>query len=44
MDFDGNKTLLKSLKKVHLEELILETFILVLMVNGVENHRKNLTS
>ena len=33
---------LKQLKKVHLEKLILETFILVLMVNGTENHGKSL--
>ena len=30
--------------KVYLEELILDTFILVLIVNGTESHRKNLTS
>ena len=28
--------------KVHLEEPILETFILVLMINGIESHGKNL--
>ena len=28
--------------KLHLEELILETFIPVLMVNGIEIHGKNL--
>ena len=33
-----------SLKNVHLEELILETFILVLIVNGTESRRKNLIS
>ena len=27
---------------MNLEELILETFILVLMVNGIESHEKNL--
>ena len=30
--------------KVYLEELTLEAFILVLIVNGTESHRKNLTS
>ena len=36
------KHLLKSLKKVHLEELTLEIFILVLMANGIERVGKNL--
>ena len=31
-------------KKKHLVELILETFILMLMVNGTEAHRKNVVS
>ena len=44
MDFGANKTPIKSIKKVHLEELILETFILVLMVNGLKSHGKNLMS
>ena len=30
------KHLLKQLKKEHLEELILEIFILVLMINGIK--------
>ena len=30
--------------KVYLEELTLEAFILVLIVNGTESHRKNLMS
>ena len=33
---------LKKLMKVHLEEYILETFILVLMVNGIESYGKKL--
>ena len=36
MDFGANKT--------PIEELVLETFILVLMVNGTEKHGKNLMS
>ena len=44
MDFGSNKTPVEIIKKVHLEELILETFILVLMVNGTKNHGKNLMS
>ena len=44
MDFGANKTLVEIIKEVHLEELILETFILILMVNGIESHGKNLMS
>ena len=33
-----------SLNKVHLEKPILEIFILVLMVHGIESHGKNLLS
>ena len=36
------KHLLKQVKKAHLEEPILETFILVLMVNGRKGRGKNL--
>ena len=36
--------LLKLLKKVRFEELILETFILVLIVNGIKSYGKNLLS
>ena len=32
---------LKKLKKEHLVELILETFILVLIENGRKSHRQN---
>ena len=39
MDFDTNKTP-TEVKKVHLDELILETFILVLMINGIEKNGK----
>ena len=35
---------LKWLKKVSLKELVLEIFILVLMVNCIESHKKNLPS
>ena len=38
------KNLLKCLNKVHLEELILETFILELIVNGTKSHENNLMS
>ena len=34
MDFGTNKTSVDVIKKAHLEELISDTFILVLMVNG----------
>ena len=36
------KYLLKELMKVRLEELILEIFIHVLIVNGTKSHGKNL--
>ena len=38
------KRLLKQLKKAHLEEYISETFILVLLGSGIENHGNNLIS
>ena len=38
------KHLLEQLRKVHSEELALEIFILLLMVNGTESRRKNLMS
>ena len=41
MNFGANKVM-KYLKKMHFEELILETFILVLMVNGIKSNGKNL--
>ena len=34
--------MLKWLKKVHLEERISEIYILVLRVNGIENHGKKI--
>ena len=43
MDFWANKTPVKK-RQVHLEEHILETFILVLMINGKESHGKNFMS
>ena len=42
MDFGANKTPVKVIKEGALEEIISETFILVLMVNGIEKHGKNL--
>ena len=42
MDFGTNKT--SVIKEVSLEEFILETNILELMINGIQNHGKNLIS
>ena len=42
MDFRPNITPIEVIKKELLEGLILETLILVLMVNGTEKHGKNL--
>ena len=42
MDFRPNITHIEVIKKDISEGLILETFILVLMVNGTEKHGKNL--
>ena len=42
MDFGANKTHVAIIKVGDLEELILETFVLVLMVNGIESHGNNL--
>ena len=44
MDFGANKTPVEVIKEVAFGELILETFLLVLMVNGTESHGKNLMS
>ena len=44
MDVGTNKTAIEVIKEGGSEELILETFILVLMVNGTEKHGKNLIS
>ena len=44
MDFGANETPVEILKKELLEELILETFIPVLLVNGIESHGTNLMS
>ena len=38
MDFGANKTPVEIIMK----NLILETFILILMVGGIESHGKNL--
>ena len=43
MDFGAKKTRVKVIKEVLLEELS-ETFILILMVNGIKCHEKNLMS
>ena len=42
MNFGANKTPIEVLNAVHLEKLFLETFIIVLIVNGTESHGKNL--
>ena len=44
MDVGTNKTAIEVIKEGGSEELILEIFILVLMVNGTEQHGKNLMS
>ena len=44
MNFGTNKTPVEVLKKGYLEELSLEIFILVLMVNRTQNRGKNLMS
>ena len=42
MDFGATKTAVAAIKEGALEELILETFILVLILNGTESYGKNL--
>ena len=43
MAFGANKTPVEVIKKkMHLEELTLETSILVWMVNSIKSHGKNL--
>ena len=44
MGLDANKNSVEKLEKGRLEEFILETFILVLIESGTENHGKNLIS
>ena len=44
MGLDANKNSVEKLEKRRLEEFILETFILVLIESGNENHGKNLIS
>ena len=44
MDFIVNKTTIEVIKEGALGELILETFILLLMVSGTTNHGKSLMS
>ena len=45
MDFKRNITPIEVIKKKELlEELILEIFILVLLLNGIRTHGKNLMS
>ena len=41
VDFGSNKTSVEIIKEVLLEELILETFISVLMINCTKTHGKN---
>ena len=42
MDFRQNITPIEVVKKELLEELILDMFILVLPMNGIKTHGKNL--
>ena len=42
MDFGANKTPAEVIKESTFEELILEAFTLVLIVNDIESCRKNL--
>ena len=42
MDFRPNMSRIKMIKKEHLEELVSEIFILMLPINGVRTHGKNL--
>ena len=44
MDFSANKTTIEVIKEGAFGELILETFILLLMVSGTKNHGKSLMS
>ena len=44
MDFGANKTPVEVIKEDIQKKLVLETFILTLMKNGIENHGKNLIS
>ena len=44
MDFSANKTTIEVIKEGALGELILETFILLLMVSGTKNQGKSLMS
>ena len=44
MDFGTNKTPIEVIKEGVLEVLILETYILVSLESGKENHGKNLIS
>ena len=47
MRFAANKTPVEGIKETgtsHLEELVLEILILILMINGTENRGKNLMS
>ena len=42
MDFGANITPVEVIKKELMEELISEIFNLVLMINGIKTHGKNL--
>ena len=44
MNFNAIKTSIEVVREYHWEEIILETFILVLMLNVTESHGKNFMS
>ena len=44
MDFGADKSPVEVIKKEHLEEAILQISILVLIINGIKTHGKNLMS
>ena len=44
MDFGANLAPVEVIKKGALEELILQIFILMLIVNGIKTHGRNLRS
>ena len=44
MDFGGNKTPIEVIKEEHLEGLILEIFILMLIIDCIKSHGKNMMS
>ena len=44
MDFGANKTPVEEIKAGAFGRTFLEIFILILLINGIENHAKNLMS